>query len=109
MEEVPDIEDVCSNLPDQEEQVDEAFYRQIGVVSYSLALVLTANFNHTGTCWRENTDGNRQPWRFLESTDDNFATQVIKEPARRDALLDLTLKKKERLIGFESQRLPQLQ
>lgn len=25
--EVPDVEDVCSNLPDQEEQVDEAFYR----------------------------------------------------------------------------------
>ena len=48
----PDIEDMCS---DQEEQVDEAFYRQLKVASRSLALVLTADFNHTNNCWRENT------------------------------------------------------
>ena len=41
---------VCCRPPDQEEQVDEAFYRQLKVASRSLALVLTADVNHTSIC-----------------------------------------------------------
>lgn len=41
--------------------------------------------------------GRAQPWRFLESIDENIQTQVIEETAGRGALLDLTLTKKGRL------------
>lgn len=42
-------------------------------------------------------EGRAQPWRFLESIDENIQTQVTEEPVGRDALLDLTLIKKGRL------------
>jgi len=32
--------------PDQEEEADEAFYRQLKVASQSQALVLVGDFNH---------------------------------------------------------------
>ena len=36
---------VCYRPPDQEEEVDEAFYRQLEVASQSQALVLVGDFN----------------------------------------------------------------
>ena len=36
--------------PDQEEEVDEAFYRQLKVASQSQALVLMGDFNHPDIC-----------------------------------------------------------
>lgn len=42
--------------------------------------------------------------RFLEFTDNNFLTQVIKEMMREDNLLDLTLAKKEGLVKDEKVR-----
>jgi len=39
-----------------------------------------------------------QCWRFLQSIDDNFLMQVVEEPIRRGALLDLVLTNKERLF-----------
>ncbi|GAB0204077.1 mitochondrial enolase superfamily member 1 [Grus japonensis] len=38
--------------PDQEEEVDEAFYRQLEVASQSQALVLMGDFNHPDICWK---------------------------------------------------------
>lgn len=109
--EVPDVEGVCSNLPGQGEQVVEAFCRQLEVASCSLALVLMVDFNHTSIYPRENTVGHNQLWRFLESIDHNFPTQMTEEPTRRGALLDpmLTNKEKQAHWGCESQRLPWLQ
>ncbi|GAB0182177.1 hypothetical protein GRJ2_000683000 [Grus japonensis] len=40
--------------PDQEEEVDEAFYRQLEVASRSQALVLMGDFNHPDICWKGN-------------------------------------------------------
>ena len=37
-------------------------------------------------------------WRFLQSIDDNFLMQVVEEPTRKGALLDLVLTKKEGLV-----------
>jgi len=37
---------VCYRAPDQEEEVDEAFYRQLKVASQSEALVQMGDFNH---------------------------------------------------------------
>ncbi|GAB0204363.1 hypothetical protein GRJ2_002901900 [Grus japonensis] len=85
--------------PDQGDQVDEAPYRQIGAASHSQALVLMGDFNHPSICWRGNTAGHKQSRRFLECIDDNFLLQVIEEPTRRGAVLDLVLTKKEGLVG----------
>ena len=40
---------------DQEEEVNEAFYRQLEVASRSQALVLMGDFNHPDICWKGNT------------------------------------------------------
>jgi len=90
---------VCYRPPDQDEQEDEALYRQIGEASHSKTLVLMGDFNHPNICWRDNTAGHRQAWRFLECDEDNFPFQVIEEPTRRGAMLDLVLTNKERLVG----------
>ncbi|GAB0208952.1 hypothetical protein GRJ2_003360900 [Grus japonensis] len=85
--------------PDQEEEVDEAFYRQLEVASQSQALVLMGDFNHPDICWKSNTAKHAQSRRFLQSIDDNFLTQVVEDPTRRGMLLDLVLPNKEGLVG----------
>ncbi|GAB0180450.1 hypothetical protein GRJ2_000510300 [Grus japonensis] len=89
---------VCYRPPDQEDQADDALYRQIGAASCSQALVLMGDFNHPDICSRDNTAGHKQSRRFLECIDDNFLLQVIEEPMRRGAMLDLALTNKEGLV-----------
>ncbi|GAB0182896.1 hypothetical protein GRJ2_000754900 [Grus japonensis] len=93
------IVEVYYRPPNQEDQADEALYRQIGTASHSQDLVLMEDFSHPDTCWRDNTAGHKQSRRFLECTDDNFLLQVIEEPTRRGAMLDLVLTNKEGLVG----------
>ncbi|KAK4806621.1 hypothetical protein QYF61_013876 [Mycteria americana] len=50
----------CMKPPDQEDQVDQAVYRQIGAASHSEAPVFMGNFDHPDTCWRDNTAGHKQ-------------------------------------------------
>ncbi|GAB0203429.1 hypothetical protein GRJ2_002808500 [Grus japonensis] len=57
------------------------------------------DLNHPDICWRDNTAGHKQSRRFLECIDDNFLLQVIEEPMRRGAMLDLALTNKEGLVG----------
>ena len=64
----------------------------------SQAMVLMGNFNHLDTCWRNNTDGHMQSWRFLENIRDKFLTQMLKEPVSTGALLDLVITNKEGLV-----------
>jgi len=90
---------VCYRPPDQDQQVDEALYRQIGEASRSKALVHTRDFNHPDICWRDNTAGHRQARMFLECVEDNFLLQAIEEPTRRGAMLNLVLTNKEGLVG----------
>ncbi|GAB0181491.1 hypothetical protein GRJ2_000614400 [Grus japonensis] len=80
---------------DQEE--DKALYRQIGAASRCQALVLIGDFNHPNIRWRDNTAGNKQSRKFLECV--SFLLQVIEEPTRRGAILDLVLTNKEGLVG----------
>ncbi|KAK4826209.1 hypothetical protein QYF61_006153 [Mycteria americana] len=90
---------VCYRPPDQEDGADEALYRQIGAASHSQALVLMEDINHPNNCWRNNTAGRKQSRRFLECIDNNFLLQVIEEPMRRGAMLDLVLTNEEGLVG----------
>ncbi|GAB0202598.1 mitochondrial enolase superfamily member 1 [Grus japonensis] len=93
------IAGVCYRPPDQGDRADEALYRQIGAASCSQALVLMGDFNHPDICWRDNTAEHKQSRKFLECVHDNFLLQVIEEPTRRGAMLDLILTNKEGLIG----------
>ncbi|GAB0204060.1 protein Hook 3-like [Grus japonensis] len=85
--------------PDQEEQVDEAFYRLLEVDPRLQTLVLMGDFSHPNICWRHNTTGQKQSRQFLESINDNFLIQVVEEPRRRGALMDPILTNKEGLVG----------
>jgi len=71
---------VCYRPPDQEEEVDEAFYRQLKVASQSQALVLMGDFNHPDISWEDHTARHMQSRRFLQSIDDNFLMQTVEEP-----------------------------
>ncbi|GAB0189139.1 hypothetical protein GRJ2_001379200 [Grus japonensis] len=57
------------------------------------------DFNHPDICWRDNTAGHKQSRRFLECADDSILLQVIEEPTRRGAMLDIVLTSKEGLVG----------
>ncbi|GAB0179239.1 hypothetical protein GRJ2_000389200 [Grus japonensis] len=87
---------VCYRPPDQGDRADEALYRQIGAASRSQAVVLMGDFN---ICWRDNAAERKQSRKFLECIDDNFLLQVIEEPTRRGAMLDLIFTNKEGLVG----------
>jgi len=81
--------------PDQEQEVDEAFYSQLKAASQSQALVLVGDFNHPDISWEDHTARQKQSRRFLQSIDDNFLMQVVEEPTRKGTLLDLVLINKE--------------
>ncbi|GAB0179201.1 hypothetical protein GRJ2_000385400 [Grus japonensis] len=58
--------------PDEEEETDEACYRQLEIASQSQALVLMGDFNHPDICWKGNMAKHTQSMRFLQSIDDNL-------------------------------------
>jgi len=84
--------------PDQEEEVDEAFYRQLKVASQSQSLVLMGDFNHPGICWEDCRARHMLSRKFLQGINDNFLMQVMEEPTRRCMLLDLVLMNNEGLV-----------
>ena len=43
---------VCYRPPNQDDEADEIFYKQLGEVSQSLALVLVGDFNLPDVCWK---------------------------------------------------------
>lgn len=48
------VESVCYGLPSQEQEVYEAYFKQLEEPSNSQTLVLMGNFSHTLT-WKDNT------------------------------------------------------
>jgi len=47
------------------------------------------DFNLSDICWKYNTAERKRFRRFLECAEDNFLTQLVSEPTRGGALLDL--------------------
>ncbi|XP_072728592.1 cilia- and flagella-associated protein 20 isoform X1 [Ciconia boyciana] len=72
---------------------------QLGEASRSLALVLVGDFNLPDVCWKYNTAERKQSRRFLERVADNFLTQLVSEPTREGALLDLLFMNREGLVS----------
>ena len=54
-----------------------------------LVLVLVGDFKFPNFCWKYNTEERDKSRRFLECVGDNFLTQLVSEPTREGALLDL--------------------
>ena len=48
---------VCYRPPSQDEEADEAFYKQLAEVSQPLVLVLVGDFNLPDVCWKCNIAG----------------------------------------------------
>ncbi|PKU35038.1 adaptin ear-binding coat-associated protein 1 [Limosa lapponica baueri] len=90
---------VCYRPPNQDVEVDEIFYKQLGEVSRSLALVLVGDFNLPDISWAHNTAEREQSRRFLECVGDYFLTQLVREPTREGALLDMLLVNREGPVG----------
>ncbi|GAB0210334.1 hypothetical protein GRJ2_003499200 [Grus japonensis] len=90
---------VCYRPPNQDEEADEAFYKQLAEVSQSPALVLVGDFNLPDVCWKYNTAERKQSRRFLECVENNFLTQLVSEPTRGGASLDLLFTNREGLVG----------
>ncbi|KAK4832451.1 hypothetical protein QYF61_023175 [Mycteria americana] len=90
---------VCYRPPNQDEETDELFYKQLGEASRSLALVLVGDFNLPDVCWKYNTAEKKQSRRFLECVADSFLTQLVSEPAREGAPLDLLFTNREGLVS----------
>lgn len=72
-----------------------SLYKRIGAVSYSQNMVLMGGFSHPGICWKDNTAVHQKSKRFLESVDGKSLFQVVQEPMREGAMLDLVLTKEE--------------
>ena len=62
----------CYRPPDQDEEMDEVFYKQLAEVVQSPALVLVGDFNFPDISWNYNTAQRKQSTRFLESVEDSF-------------------------------------
>ena len=76
----------------------EAFYRQLIAALQFQALVIVGDFDYPGIWWKACSASHPQSKRFLRCIDDNFLMQMVDEPTRRGALLDLTLTDKEGLV-----------
>lgn len=68
---------VFYRLPNQDEDTDEVFYKQLVEVVQSPVFVLMEDF--LDTCWKDNTAFRRQSRRFLECVEDSFLTQLVSE------------------------------
>ena len=61
-------------------------------------MVLMGDFNHLDICWKDKTAVHQTSTRFLECVD-NFLFQVVQEPMRKGAMLDLVLTNQEEVVS----------
>jgi len=83
----------------QDEEAGEFFYKRLAEVSQLLSLVLMGDFSLPDICWKYNTEKRKQSRRFLECVENNFLMQLVSEPTKGDASLDLLFANREGLVG----------
>ncbi|KAK4815562.1 hypothetical protein QYF61_004079 [Mycteria americana] len=64
-----------------------------------IPLFLLGDFNLPDVCWKYNTAERKQSRRFLERVAENFLTQLVSEPTREGAPLDLLFTNREGLVS----------
>ena len=57
------------------------------------------DFNFPDICWEYNLAQKKHSRRFLESMEDSFLMQLVREPTRGAAPLDLLFTNREGLVG----------
>ncbi|XP_050797305.1 uncharacterized protein LOC127045326 [Gopherus flavomarginatus] len=65
--------------PNQVEEVDEAFFKQLTKSSKAQDLVVMGDFNYPDICWENNTAGHRLSNKFLDCIADNFLFQKVEK------------------------------
>ncbi|KAF1446075.1 hypothetical protein FQV07_0012864, partial [Pygoscelis papua] len=85
--------------PDQGDPIKGNLLMKPQEASRSQAFVVLGDFNHPDICWKSSTASCRQSRRLLECIEDNFLSQVIGNPTRGDAILDLLVTNASELIG----------
>ncbi|GAB0204012.1 mitochondrial enolase superfamily member 1 [Grus japonensis] len=85
--------------PSQADTNNELFFKELREASRSTALVLMGDFNLPDVNWEHHTADTSRSRSFLKHLDDKFLVQVLKEPMRKGALLDLLLVNREGLVG----------
>ena len=83
--------------PGQDGDTDVLFYMELREISRSVALVLMGDFNFTDVNWDCHTADTNRSRKF--HVEDNLLAQVLKEPTRKSAFLDLLFVNRERLVG----------
>ena len=91
--------EVCYRPPNQDEETDELFYKQLAEAVQLPALVLMGDFNFPNICWKYNLAQKKQSRRFLEYMEDNFLMQLVRVPMRGAAPLDVLFTNREGLVG----------
>lgn len=72
------------------QSADELFYRQLGEISGLVALLL-GDFNFPDITWEHPTALMRRSGKFLKLVEENFLSQVLREPPRKDSFLGLSV------------------
>ncbi|KAF4801337.1 hypothetical protein TURU_035479 [Turdus rufiventris] len=67
---------VCYCPPNQEEKVNNLFYKELDNISGSSVIVLVGDFNLPDICWELNAAEKRQSRKFLKGVEDNFLMQL---------------------------------
>lgn len=70
---------VCYRLPTQAEEADKIFYKHLGEVSQSLALVLGGDFNLPDVLWKYIIAERKQYRKFLDCVEDKFLKQLVRQ------------------------------
>ena len=68
---------------------NELFYKELRDISRSAALVLMGDFNFPDINWEYHTADTNRSRKFLMHIEGNFLVQVLREPTRKGAFLDL--------------------
>ena len=85
--------------PGQDNNADELFFTELRDASILSPLVLMGDFNLPDVNWDHYMADTSKSRRFIKHLDDNFLVQVLREPTRKGALLNLLLEKREGLVG----------
>lgn len=94
-----DVMGVCYLSPSQDDKTDELFHKQLEETSGYLAFVLMGDFKFPDINWEHYTAVTNKSRKFLKALGCDFLSQVLSEPARKDALLDFLFMNKKGLVG----------
>ncbi|KAJ7400049.1 rna-directed dna polymerase from mobile element jockey-like [Pitangus sulphuratus] len=81
-------------------EVAPTYLRETGPDVHNEDLVIVGDFNLPDVRWKFNIAEKMQSIKILKHGKDNFLTQMVSEPTRGSALLDLLFTNKEGLVAY---------